>query len=1199
VGRVCVGEVDTTNMKKSLLFFIAVLVIHFSRAQSSLDSLRMVLPIGHTDGINTAVFSPDGKYALTASGDKTARIYEVSSGKDLLVLSGHTDRVISAVFSPDGKYVLTASYDSTARIYDAASGQKVHELSGHTDRVNSAVFSPDGNYILTVCIDNTTRIYEMLSGKEPHLLPSSVRSAVFSPDGNYVLTASGDNTVRICEVLSGKELQVFSEDKEFVFSAAFSPDGKYVITAGSGHTTRIYEVSSGNEVQVLSGHADYVKSAVFSANGKYALTVEGNNTARIYEVSSGRELHLLTNDTWAASAVFSPDGKLVLTCSSDKTARIFEVSSGKELQVLSGHSDRVKSAEFSPDGKYVLTASYDHTARIYDAASGQKVHELSGHTNRVNSAVFSPDGNYVLTASSDSTVRIYGAAHDQEVRVLSRHTHYVRSAVFSPNGRYVLSANDRAAHIYELASEKELHDLSLQSNHINATVFSPDSKYILIASTSSNNSGFLRTHCARIFDIVSGNEIRILTGHTKKINSTVFSSDGKYVLTASNDRTARIFEFASGKEFRFLRGHEAVITSAVFSPDGNYALTSSGRGIARIYNLPSGKKNHKLLGHNDWVNSAVFSPDGKYALTASEDRTARIYEVLSGREVRVLSGHKKGVRSAVFSPNGKFVLTVSGDNTARIYEASSGKEVHVLSGHTYALTSAVFSPDGKHILTTGGDHQTILWDAATGKPIYERIQLEKDNYLVKLPNSPNYMCSKDASKMLHYVTPSLKVIGFDQLDPVYNRPDIVLDSIGKYFGGADEELVASYRLAWEKRVEKLGLKRELLATGEIAVPNAEIANAEQIEYENKDGMVILHIKANDQKYALQRYNVLVNEVPVYGSAGISIAGLNTKSWERTDTITLGKGRNKIQVSVMNELGLENFKYPTYVNYTPKGELASKTVFIGIGVNHFKESVRDLKYCVKDVQDLANEFASNQSLVDTLLLTDQEVTRENVLALRAYLLKNTTENDKVIISCSSHGLLDDSLNFYLAMHDVDFKNPKSRGLKYEELESLLDGIPARQKLLLLDACNSGENDKTELLKRELSSMELASTMNAELTAQIGTVKGVLMEIEEENQTNFRKMNELFVNVRNNTGSVIISAAGGQQSAHEAILVDGQIIENGAFTFSVLEYLKQREGNKMKVTELKQYAEKRVEEITEGKQKPTSRQETMEVDFFIWE
>jgi hypothetical protein len=294
---------------------------------------------------------------------------------------------------------------------------------------------------------------------------------------------------------------------------------------------------------------------------------------------------------------------------------------------------------------------------------------------------------------------------------------------------------------------------------------------------------------------------------------------------------------------------------------------------------------------------------------------------------------------------------------------------------------------------------------------------------------------------------------------------------------------------------------------------------------------------------------------------------------------------------MNELGLENFKYPTYLNYTPSEPIVAKTYYIGIGVNEFKEAGNNLNYCVKDVRDLAKAFLAENTKIDTLLFTDEQVTRENILALKEYL-KKTSVNDKVIISCSSHGLLDDSLNFYLAMHDVDFNKPQARGLKYEELESLLDGIPARQKLLLLDACNSGENDKTEVLKKELKQNEKSMD-----STQILASRGVIIKLEEENKSNFKKMSELFVNVRNNTGSVIISAAGGQESALEAIQVDGKTIENGAFTYSILECLKQNEGKELKVNTLKQYAEKRVEEITNGKQKPTSRQETMEVDWRV--
>jgi hypothetical protein len=473
---------------------------------------------------------------------------------------------------------------------------------------------------------------------------------------------------------------------------------------------------------------------------------------------------------------------------------------------------------------------------------------------------------------------------------------------------------------------------------------------------------------------------------------------------------------------------------------------------------------------------------------------------------------------------------------------------------------------------------------------FDILSLPHNNYLVKLPNSPYYMCSRDASKMLHYVTPSLKVIGFEQLDPVYNRPDIVLDSIGKYFGGADQELVANYRQSWEKRIDRLGLDKEKLGKGEIVVPSAEIVGADAIAYENKNGKLDIKVAANDPKYPLRRFNVYVNEVPLYGSAGISIAHLKKQVWDTTVSTPLSIGENKIQVSVMNELGLENFKYASYVNYKPLKPIVAKTYYIGIGVNEFKVSSHDLKYCVKDVTDLSSSFGSANTEIK--LLTNAQVTKENILALKQYLLDSTSVNDKVIISCSSHGLLDDSLNFYLATHDVDFKNPELRGLKYEELESLLDGIPARQKLLLLDACNSGENDKTEILKNELQQNQTIMD-----STQILAARGVIIKLENENKSNFKKMNELFVNVRNNTGSVIISAAGGQESALEAIELDGKNIENGAFTYSILEYLNINKTNleALTVNKLKNYAEKRVEELTNGKQKPTSRQETMEVDW----
>jgi WD40 repeat protein len=156
---------------------------------------------GHEGGVNSAVFSADGGRVLTASDDKTARLWEAASGEGLAVLGGHEGGVNSAVFSADGGRVLTASDDGTARLWEAASGKELAVLRGHEYTVNSAVFSADGGRVLTASNDGTARLWEAASGKELAVLRGheggGVNSAVFSADGTRVLTASADKTARL------------------------------------------------------------------------------------------------------------------------------------------------------------------------------------------------------------------------------------------------------------------------------------------------------------------------------------------------------------------------------------------------------------------------------------------------------------------------------------------------------------------------------------------------------------------------------------------------------------------------------------------------------------------------------------------------------------------------------------------------------------------------------------------------------------------------------------------------------------------------------------------------------------------------------------------------------------------------------------------------------------------------------------------
>ncbi|MBA2306875.1 WD40 repeat domain-containing protein, partial [Candidatus Dependentiae bacterium] len=150
-------------------------------------------------------YSPDGTTVLTASGDCTARLWDVNTGQQLHILQGHTYAVSSVACSPDGKILITCSNDNTTRLWDVITGQQLHILGEHTQAVTSVAYSPDGKTILTGFNDNTARLWDIKTGQQLHILQGhtdTVISVAYSPDGKILLTCSDDNTTRLWAVES-------------------------------------------------------------------------------------------------------------------------------------------------------------------------------------------------------------------------------------------------------------------------------------------------------------------------------------------------------------------------------------------------------------------------------------------------------------------------------------------------------------------------------------------------------------------------------------------------------------------------------------------------------------------------------------------------------------------------------------------------------------------------------------------------------------------------------------------------------------------------------------------------------------------------------------------------------------------------------------------------------------------------------------
>jgi WD40 repeat protein len=379
-------------------------------------------------------------------------------------LSGHQSFVLHAAFSPDGRRVATASRDKTLRIWDVATGKQIAVLRGHHSELDSVAFSPDGARIVSASVDGTVRVWAARASSALITLDGrEAAQAAFSADGTRVFTWD-EGTAKVQDLATGKEIKTVKIDDQngdhFVHFAGFSPDGSRFATASRDGTVKLWDTASGQQSAVLR-HDNPIQFVNFSSDGTRVVTADDFGVkAWIWETATGRKIAELTipNGNYPANfdwpqPMLSPDGTQVVAISGDNSVRVWGVATAKEIAVFSGHGGAVMSATFSPDGSRIVTASLDGTARIWDIESQKEVGVLHGDISDISPvlfAAFSQDGSRIVTGSEDYTARIWDVITGAEMAVLRGHDSWVDYAAFSPDGSRIVTTSNGTARIWDV-----------------------------------------------------------------------------------------------------------------------------------------------------------------------------------------------------------------------------------------------------------------------------------------------------------------------------------------------------------------------------------------------------------------------------------------------------------------------------------------------------------------------------------------------------------------------------------------------------------------------------------------------------------------------------------------------------------------------------------------------------------------------------
>jgi WD40 repeat protein len=1014
-----------------------------------------------------------------------------------------------------------------------------------------------------------------LSIQTGHVAP--IRKIVFSPDGSFLASSDDQHKICIWDMVCLTQMSGFFYSglgEEQISQLAISTNNGLLVAGTTDGNMLIWDIN---------------KSAVI-ARLRLGEPITGlqfldNSTCLVI---ASRLFALHTSDQ-SVSEVYD---KQVADLSIDRVRKELQIcTGGGEIDRVSYESWKETTDPVPPanslkknieykytfikmvkPGRDVLGTAGSFKMKFYNIKDGEALFTSSAPyiDESITALEYLPKENYFLASNTDGKIYVLDPSRGKIIRTLNNHLSEVNTLAVHPEGDIFASGStDRSIIIWDASDFHEIKRFYARASAIESISLSNPGQLLAFG----NEIGY-----TKLIDLADKNpELKAVQNHRQRVRDIVFVDGNKALVTCSDDNhlskvSIPDMEIIANRKFK-----------------GNFGLKYLMYAIIDKLHL--------------YVDPYVFVD----SLAVSEDKNSVYADGFIKKRGFMKTKLKPYKYEFKFSASD--LKKHSSDGNGRMKREMMVPDTSIMGidiynkdfGHISAVTAAVIDKANNRLITGSLDATIKIWDTETGKLLITIIPVDKNKRVFITPDN-------------YYFAPktSLNAIGFkqgntfyptEQFDLKYNRPDIVLERM-KY---PDTLLIKMYRNAYEKRLRKAGFS-EGMFTSDWHVPTVKILNEEETGYATDQSSINLKIAGSDSRYNLDRLNVWINDVPVYGLNGISLKGNASGTVTRDLTIPLSEGENRISVSAMNEKGVESLKETKNIICNHKFASKPDLHVIAMSVSNYADKRFNLQYSVKDGKDIARMFGSvpvnsgeyNHITVDTLF--NRNAVRENFFRLRQELLK-TSVNDEVILFVSGHGLLDKDLNFYFASWDMDFTDPSKRGISFDDLENLLDSIPARKKLLMVDACHSGEVDKED-------TTPLLTAANVEKSQDITFRGGNIKEYSfrgVDNMTatagvsldnSFDLMQEMFTGLDKGTGTTVISAAAGKGYALESSKWN-----NGVFTYTIINGLRNKAADKNRdhkvtVSELKDYSISKVEQLTGGKQKPTARREAIGTDWRVW-